>query len=92
MPHQYSIAQARDQFTQIVQKAEDGEPVQITRRGQPVAVLLSHSAYQRMTLLKPYFGEALESFRDSFEIQTLDINPEQVFSVRDRTPGREVCF
>lgn len=45
-----------------------------------------------MILLQPHFGEDLESFRDSFQLQNLDVNLEHVFAVRDRTPGREVCF
>lgn len=92
MSHQYSIAQARDHFTQIVQEAEDGEPVQITRRGKTVAVLMSHEAYQHLATQHAHFGEALESFRETYQVQELDIIPEQVFGVRDLTLGREVSF
>ena len=38
---QYSIAQARDRFTQLVHEVEQGETVEVTRRGQRVAVLVS---------------------------------------------------
>ena len=35
-----SIAEARDTLTRLIQRAEAGEPVHITRRGKPVAVLV----------------------------------------------------
>ncbi|MCG8368696.1 MAG: type II toxin-antitoxin system prevent-host-death family antitoxin [Pseudanabaenales cyanobacterium] len=38
---QYSIAQARDRFTQLVHEVEQGETVEGTCRGQRVAVLVS---------------------------------------------------
>ena len=38
----YSIAEARNQFADLIHKVEEkGEPVQVTRRGEPVAVILS---------------------------------------------------
>lgn len=43
-----SIATARNTLTERLYEAEAGEPVQITRRGQPVAVLLSADEYQRL--------------------------------------------
>ena len=92
MTHQYSIAQARDRFTRIVQEAEAGEPIQITRRGKPVAVVLSQEAYQHLTSTQNPFGENLDSFRKTYQIEELEIDPDQVFDVRDSTLGREVNF
>jgi prevent-host-death family protein len=92
MFHQYSIAQARDHFTQIVQEAEEGSPVQITRHGKTVAVLLSHAAYQRLSTQHSHFGEALKSFREAYQVQDLEIDSGQIFDVRDRSVGREVSF
>jgi prevent-host-death family protein len=43
-----SIATARNTLTERLYEAEAGEPVQITRRGQPVAVLLAADEYQRL--------------------------------------------
>jgi prevent-host-death family protein len=85
MPDQYSIAEARDRFAQIVHQAENGKPVEITRRGQSVAVVLSLSEYQRLTRENSKFGAELATFRQKYQISTLNINPDEVFSnVRDR--------
>lgn len=43
-----SIAQARNSLTELVYEAEEGRPVQFTRRGRPVAVLVSEAEYARL--------------------------------------------
>lgn len=44
----YSIAEARHALAELVHQAEKQEPVCITRRGQPVAMLLSAPDYERL--------------------------------------------
>ena len=39
----FSIAEAKSRFAQLVHQAESGGPVRITRRGRAVAVLVSES-------------------------------------------------
>jgi len=43
-----SIAEAKNRLTELLYEAEDGAPVQVTRRGQPVAVLVSETEYLRL--------------------------------------------
>jgi antitoxin (DNA-binding transcriptional repressor) of toxin-antitoxin stability system len=72
---------------------EKGKPIEITRRGKPVAVVISQSEYQRLTSQQEGFGKTLREFRQKYRIDTLNIDPDEVFStVRDRTMGREVSF
>ncbi len=90
---QYSIAQARDQLTQLVYQAEQGSPVELTRRGKRVAVILSAEEYDRLLSQKGDFGKSLVTFRERLEIEQIDIDPDEVFKdVRDRSPGREVIL
>jgi prevent-host-death family protein len=47
MKHQeYSVTQARDLLAKLVRKAEQGQPIRITRRGRPAAVLVSDQQFQ----------------------------------------------
>ncbi len=46
---QFSIAEAKSQFAQLVNQAESGQAVRITRRGRPVAVLLSEAEFARLS-------------------------------------------
>ena len=49
MEKNVSIAQAKDHFSEIVQAAERGGVVTVTRRGRAVARLVSEQEYLRLT-------------------------------------------
>lgn len=91
MSKQYSIAEARDNFTSVVHEAEKGERVELTRRGRPVAVLISLDEYQQLSTRRRSFWEAYEEFRRKYEAS--DIDTDDVFSgVRDPSPGRDFSW
>ena len=56
---QYSITHAHDHFSKIVKSAESGKTVKLTRRGQPVAVLLSVEEYHRLQEQMQSFEQAV---------------------------------
>jgi prevent-host-death family protein len=88
---QYSIAQARDRLTQLVHQVEQGTPIELTRRGKRVAVILSAEDYDRLFSQKGTFGRSLLEFRRRLEVEDININPDEVFrDVRDKSSGREV--
>lgn len=89
MNKKYSIAEARDQFAAIVREIEKEPAVEITRRGRPVAVLLSLREFHRLKFRKN-FWDAYCSFRNQYDLAKLDIEPEIFTGVRDKSPGREV--
>jgi len=45
----YSIAAAKNNLSSLVHEAEQGHPVRLTRRGKPVAVLISTEQYERIS-------------------------------------------
>jgi prevent-host-death family protein len=44
----YSISEAKDQLPRIVHEAEAAGAVALTRRGKPVAILISKAEYDRL--------------------------------------------
>ena len=60
----YSIAAARANLSGLVAEAARG-PVEITRRGEPVLVVVSMGEYQRMRGGASFF-EAVESHREQY--------------------------
>jgi prevent-host-death family protein len=88
MPKQYSIAEARDHFTSLVRDVEQEETIELTRRGKPVAVLLSFQEYQRLTAPRSNFWEAYTAFRDQVNLQELNIEPDTWLNVRDSSPAK----
>lgn len=87
----YSIAQARDHFAQLINQAEVGEPVKITRQGKPIAIILSVQEYDQITKAKPSLRDVVKKLRHRIETEGIDLDPDEVFSdVRDQSPGRAV--
>ncbi len=78
MVKSYSIAEARDQFATIVHNLEKNSPVEVTRRGKPVAILLSIEAYQRLQSPKTNFGEAYTTFLQT--VDDTDLPDEDLFT------------
>jgi prevent-host-death family protein len=90
MAKQYSIAEARHNLASIVYELDNKERIELTRRGAPVAVLLSIKEYRRLSLKRTDFWNAFTAFRDSVALKELKIEPEVLFGARDRSGGREV--
>ena len=61
MAKQYSISDARNNLPSIVKQVEYGPAVELTRRGRPVAVLISHKEYERLNPPKPDCGRRFRS-------------------------------
>jgi len=81
-----SVAEVRRRLPQLLREVEGGEGIRITRRGRPVAVLLSVEEYERLRRRRPSFRAALARFREQVgEGEGLDLDVP-----RDPSPGREV--
>jgi prevent-host-death family protein len=91
MSRRYSISEARQDLAAIIHEAETAGPIQFTRRGRSVAVLLSQADYEQLTSRQKDFWEAYEAFRALPDFVDVDVDPE-VFTVRDASPGRDVSF
>jgi prevent-host-death family protein len=90
---QVSIADAKNHLPRLVQRAEAGETVRITRRGRPVAVLLSEGEYERLSGTRQGFMEFLERWRAEMAAAGVDFAEAGDFeSLRDNAPGREVAW
>jgi prevent-host-death family protein len=58
----YSIAEARNDLSNVVREAEAGRPVTLSRRGQPVAMVVSAAATQ--TVDHSRIARAIAELRD----------------------------
>ena len=92
MPRQYSIADARANLADIVDQAETGVEVELTRRGQPVAVVVSRRTFDRLRERRGQFGDAYQWFLEHFSLDEIGLEPDEPFATRDATPGRRVTL
>ncbi len=87
-----SVAEARQSFARLIRDAQRGRAVEITRRGEPVAVLLSASQYLALTGERPSFVEAAARLRDRLGVADLGIGDEDFEGLREATTGRRVLL
>jgi prevent-host-death family protein len=90
MSREYSIAEAKDHLPEAVRTAETGEPVTLTRRGRPVAVLLSVARYRDLQTARPDFWEAADGVRRAAARDGVEFLEADFAGLRDETPGRDV--
>jgi len=86
------IAEAKTQLPRLIHQAERGEAVHITRRGKPVAVLLSEDEYARLRQgekKQRNFWDLVDEMRSDPAFAPVDWSQEEVDSWRDRRPVRE---
>jgi antitoxin Phd len=89
MEDQYTIAEAKNRLPSIIHSVENGPSVKLTRRGRPVAVLLSIAEYERLHRQKGNFWASLLKFRKNIENLDFEISDMDFTGLRDKTPGRE---
>ena len=90
MGEQHSIAEARSKLPQLVREAESGKAVELTRRGEGVAVLIGRKQYDRLVSRSRRFSDAFAEFAREVDLAELDIDPDEIFAgVRDDAPGRD---
>lgn len=92
MPRQYSIADARANLPDIVDQAEAGVEVELTRRGQPVAVVVSRRTFDRLREQRGQFSDAYQRFLDQFSLDEIGLEPDELSASRDTTTGRRVTL
>lgn len=92
MSQRYSIAEARSRLPRIIDQAEAGVEIELTRRGQPVAVLVSHREFERLRGKRLHFRDAYRNFLKTHSLHEIGVDDEFADSVRDRATGRKVSL
>ena len=93
MQKSYSIAEAKNWLGRVVHEAEEGPPIELTRRGRPVAMLLSIADYRKLEAPRRNLWQAIEDFRARHDMEELNLDPEEIFGgVEDRSPGKDFSW
>jgi prevent-host-death family protein len=87
-----SVAEARQHFARLIERAQQGKTIEITRRGEPVAVLLSASEYSAITGERPSFIDAMRQVRERLGVDELEIGDAEFEGLREESPGREISL
>jgi prevent-host-death family protein len=90
MTHEFTIAEARNHLSEVVRLAEDEGIVELTRRGRPVALVVSTGEFARLcSQPREPFG-FLAELRAAHKVDENGLEPGDLDAVRDSDPGRVV--
>jgi prevent-host-death family protein len=86
----YSVADARKHLPELLDQVEGGRTVEITRRGEPVAVVLPVAEYNRTHGGAAPFERVLAAWRRRFSDEDRDL-PDGFFEeLREGSTARDV--
>lgn len=92
MDKTFPVVKARQQFANLVASAERGGVVAITRRGKPVAVMISAAQYARLSGDVRAFSEIVLELRERLDVENLQIDDGAFANLRDPSIDREVSL
>ena len=90
MTRDFTIAEARDHLSEVVRLAEDEGAIELTRRGKPVAVVISAREYLRLCSPPEKPFAFLERLRTDYDAEHFGLEPADLGSLRDKSAGRAV--
>ena len=93
MTRQYSIADARRNLPSLIREAESGRTVELTRRGEPVAVLVGCRTFEQLSTGRRGFVHTYRDFKEAVDLKELALDPDELFEgTRDTASGRDIRF
>ncbi len=91
-----TIREAKSKLTSLIHDAEKGHAVRVTRRGKPVAVLVSDKEYERMKAAgepRRDFMRFLRGWRREMIAKGIPFaSDDELADLRDRSSAREFTF
>lgn len=92
MAKRYSIAEARSSLPTIVDQAESGQEVELTRRGIAVAAVISLRELARLRGERTPFGEAYKRFLTTHALGDVGLDESALYVTREKATGRTVAL
>jgi antitoxin Phd len=85
-----TIAEAKNELPKIVHRAERGQSIEITRRGRPVAVIVSIQDYLRLQAATGGFWKSVQAFLKQPEAEEARHVSDFADDLRDTSTGRRI--
>jgi prevent-host-death family protein len=92
MSKRYSIAEARSNLPTLIDQAEAGAEVELTRRGKPVAILISPKQLERLRSDRPGFSDAYRTFLKKLSPKEVGVESGFFQATRKKITGRKVSL
>ncbi len=93
MHKRYTVAEAKNQLPAMLHEVERGGPVEITRHGKPVAIVLSFAEYARLRPARVDLWEAYHRWREEHAGVLTDTDVDGLVEPdRDQEPRARVSW
>ena len=92
MLHRYSIAEARSSLPRIIDQAEAGVEIQLTRRGKPVVAVVALRILEGLRGDRPRFRTAYQTFLKRYSLDEVGLDHDFFAPSREKSAGRKVSL
>lgn len=86
-----TIAEAKNNLSQLIHQLESDEPIHLTRHGKPVAVMLSEANYQKLAHKDTSLYQAIQQWRNQLD-SDIALTETELKSIRATSQGREFSW
>ena len=86
-----TIAEAKNNLSQLIYQLESDEPIHLTRHGKPVAVMLSEANYQKLTQKNNGLYQAIQQWRNQLDSNS-GLTESELKNVRATSQGRDFSW
>jgi len=87
-----TIAEAKNNLSQLIYQLESDETIHLTRHGKPVAVMLSEANYQKLVHKNNSLYQAIQQWRNEFKDQKDEVALTEAELKNIRTSSQERVF
>lgn len=89
-----ALYEVKNQLSRVIQNAENGEIIELTRHGKPAAIIIGVEQFTEMKSQKPNFKSSYRRFRDKWFTCSAEWEEDDFVNlfenIRDRSSGRKV--
>ncbi|MDO9167624.1 MAG: type II toxin-antitoxin system Phd/YefM family antitoxin [Methylobacter sp.] len=86
-----TIAEAKNNLSQLINQLGSDEPIHLTRHGKPVAVMLSEANYQKLTHKDNSLYQAIQQWRNQLD-SNIALTETELKCMRATSQGREFSW
>ena len=86
-----TIAEAKNNLSQLIHQLESDEAIHLTRHGKPVAVMLSEANYQKLANKNNSLYQAIQQWRNELD-NDVALTETELKSLRAASSGREFSW
>jgi len=86
-----TIAEAKNNLSQLIHQLQSDEPIHLTRHGKPVAVMLSEANYQKLTQKNKGLFQAIQKWRCQLDADSA-LTDAELKQIREASQEREFSW